>query len=249
MDEIEHSQLQQILQSSSIVPRLKSRAGLVAGCQHAGEDYGLRLGVSLERHTPVEIASLTKGFTGILLGVLLQDGRITVDSRVDEMLFQERWPDGSITVEDLVTHTSGLPRLSISAWRGLFGNPYRNPYRNLDREHVLRFTDRFRPPHPAQHKVFYSNLGFAVLGLMLESACSATFGSLLDSLVLRPLGMAKTRLQLAGGERLVDGGIGCHLWRTRPWMHDAYTPAGGLVSTLVDLSTALTAFCSPEHPL
>ena len=241
----EYAALDGIVKNSFLTTRLGRRAGLVAVCQRADQEAIFEVGRPIQAHAPVEIGSLTKGFTGILLAALVQSGRITMAARVDEVLFREQWAGGSITVEELVTHTSGLPRLSFPAWRGLFGDPYRSK----DRKHVLQFLKR-RMPAPHSNPVMkYSNLGFAVLGMMIEAACSTSYERLLQGLVLDPFGMGETSLQLAGGKRIVEDGISRRGWKAKRWQHDAYAPAGGLASTLSDLILASKAFCSASHPL
>ena len=195
----EYAALDEIVKNSFLATRLGNRAGFVAACQLADQEATFQEGRPIKAHAPVEIGSLTKGFTGILLAALVQSGRMTMAARVDEVLFRERWAGGSITVEELVTHTSGLPRLSFPAWRGLFGDPYRSK----DRKHVLQFLERRMPAPPSNPVMKYSNLGFAVLGLMIETACSASYERLLQDLVLDPLGWARQNYNSPGVNALL----------------------------------------------
>ena len=69
-----------------------------------------------------QIGSVTKVFTALLLALEVVEGRLSMETRVGELLpaLDER-PVGRVSLGALVTHTSGLPRLPPGMWRKAFG--------------------------------------------------------------------------------------------------------------------------------
>jgi CubicO group peptidase (beta-lactamase class C family) len=219
---------------SELAKTLKGKAGAVVAVVQGDATEVIMLGRDVDASTPMEIGSLTKGFTGLLLAEMLQRGEVALEARVDHAL-GEAWPDEPITLLDLATHMSGLPKLSVLPQVGLLGDPYRK----LDREHVLRWLKQ-RQPHLAGERAFgYSNLGFAVLGLVLENATGVAYKALLRERVLEPMGLNATRLQMSDGPTLVRGGFSMLGLRAKPWHFQAYAPCGALVSTADDLLKAV----------
>jgi CubicO group peptidase (beta-lactamase class C family) len=187
--------------------------------------------------TPVQVASVTKAFTGLLLADATLRGELSLDTTVDELLLGKPATERSITVRSLAAHTSGLPRLSLFARRLL-----PDPYRGYTRARLLRYLERTQPELAATQAYRYSNLGFAVLGAMLEKACGKTYADLLQERVLSPLGLVHTQLALTGEKVRVKRGYArfmhtpIWLWPRPPvWYHDAYAPAGAIVSTAEEL--------------
>ena len=70
-----------------------------------------------------EIGSITKTMTAALLASLVGDGVLTLDDEIGRWL--GAGPNGNITLEQLATHTSGLPRLAPNQPIGE-ANPYRD---------------------------------------------------------------------------------------------------------------------------
>ncbi|MEU2062286.1 serine hydrolase domain-containing protein [Streptomyces sp. NPDC013455] len=171
----------------------------------------------------VEIGSLTKALTGTLLARLAEAGVVGLDDPV------ERWlpapPGTGVTLLHLARHTSGLPRLPPRVGR-------RDPYAAFDHAELLRLVRGLdalavRPPGGEE----YSNLGYAVLGAALARAGGAGYGELLDTHVLRPLGITEVTVRPPAGRRLTAPGL-LPGTRRRPWTMDgAILPAGGLWAT------------------
>lgn len=210
----------------------------------------VELGRGVGAETRIQIGSVTKAFTGLLLADALLRGELTPGVTVDALLLGKTSHERSITVRSLATHTAGLPRLSIGL-RALLPDPYRG----YTRAHLLRYLQRTQPILPLQPVYRYSNLGFAVLGLLLEQASGASYAELLSARVLQPLGLGETTLVLAGKPADVARGYACvgktpfWLWPRPPiWHHDAYAPAGALASTASDLVRFAQQLLRSEGP-
>ena len=202
--------------------------------------------------TTYEIGSITKTFTGTVLADMVRRGEVGLDDPVARYL-----PAGvrvpslngrAITLLDLATHTSGLPRLPT----GYVPPDPANPYAGFAAEHLYAFLGRYALEREPGSKFEYSNLGMGLLGHALARAAGAkSFQALVARRVLRPLGLSMTAYGRAGA--------------LAPWMtrgHDrqgALAPpfdvavlagGGGLNSTAADLLTYLEAnIGEPKSPL
>ena len=147
-----------------------------------------------------EIGSITKTMTGMVLASLVDDGIVGRDDEIG------RWLDAGvhadITLMQLATHTSGLPRLSPSHLVGV-PDPYEFLTPDVAEEELRRTPWR---PRDAEHD--YSNFGFQILGLALERADGTAFGELLQQRVFRPLGMSCAGIPGHGGGTRIAGHAG-----------------------------------------
>jgi len=199
-----------------------------------------------------EIGSITKTFTGAVLADMVRRGEVKLDDPVAKYLPPAaRVPSRNgrqITLLDLATHTSGLPRLPT----GYVSPDPGNPYAEFAAEHLYAFLNRYELEHDPGAKFDYSNLGMGLLGHALARAAGAdSFQTLVADRVLRPLGLSMT----AYGRTAA----------LAPWMtrgHDqqgAVAPhfdvevlagGGGLNSNVNDLMTYLEASIGePTSPL
>jgi serine-type D-Ala-D-Ala carboxypeptidase len=132
--------------------------------------------------TVYDLASLTKPLvTGTLLALLVERGRVGLDSPVADYLppFDAQDKRG-ITVRHLLTHTSGLP-----AWRPLY----------MEAEEPGRVLDRIAAQPLEQspgERVVYSDLGFITLGLLAQTVAGSGLAGLARREIFEPLGLART---------------------------------------------------------
>jgi CubicO group peptidase (beta-lactamase class C family) len=152
-----------------------------------GEDQEVALSKGadpLSRAATFEIGSITKTFTGTLLACMADAGEVALDDPVSRFL--DAGPAGAITLEQLATHTSGLPRLAPNALEG--ADPS-NPYAHYDRAMLLAGLHACAPtPGPDE----YSNFGFQVLGEVLSVAGGAPLSDLVMRRVIQPLSIDAT---------------------------------------------------------
>ncbi len=161
------------------------RGGEVA---HLG-GYGYR---SLADSLPVTpetlfaIGSSTKAFTTALLGTLVDEGRLGWDDPVRRHLPGFSMADSAaavgITVRDLVTHRSGLPRHD-GIW-------YANP--DLTREEIVARMAHLPSSQPLRSAWQYNNLAFVAAGHLAEQLEGASWEALVEARLLAPLGMQRS---------------------------------------------------------
>ena len=182
-----------------------------------------------------QIASLTKIFTALLLADAVQRREVGLDDPlarhfpVAAPAFEGR----AITLRDLATHTSGLPLRPASRADRDQNDPYAG-YSETDLHNDVLAIRLDRAPGAA---FAYSNFDYGLLGDALCHRLGRSYGELLASRILEPLGMADTGLAApaAAASRRVDG-YDPAFQPMRPWDFGALAPAGGLFSTIDDLA-------------
>ncbi len=140
-----------------------------------------RITASLD--TIYDLASLTKPLvTGMLCAQLIEKGELTLDSAVAHYLPEfERIDRQIIKVRDLLTHTSGLP-----AWRPLY------VLAENERERALGVITNEALEYKPGTRVVYSDLGFIVLGFLLERLTGRELGELAQTEIIEPLKLQHT---------------------------------------------------------
>ena len=160
--------------------------------------YG-RLSATDERvpdgDTVFEIGSITKVFTGILLAQAVLNGEVKLDDPISmylpEGVTAPEYEGRSITLLDLATHTSGLPRESFHP------RDESNPYADYTMDQMYVFLSGYRLTRAPGSSFEYSNYGFGLLGnLLVRRAGQADYEALLLERITRPLGMDSTRIEL-----------------------------------------------------
>ncbi|MGN5378855.1 serine hydrolase domain-containing protein [Streptomyces lasalocidi] len=175
----------------------------------------------------VEIGSFTKVLTGTALMRMAAAGLLDPDDPVERHL--PAAPGTGITLRNLATHTSGLPRLPPDPVRA---HQLADPYAAFDQPALTRALGRLdevavRPPGRQEE---YSNFGYAVLGAALVAAAGVPYEELLAEHVLRPLDVREVSVRPDADRRLLAPGLFGRA--RRPWTMDGpILPAGGLWAT------------------
>ena len=145
--------------------------------------------------TKFGIASLTKQFTAVLVLQQAAEGKIRLEGTVSDYLPWYRKDTGAkMTVEQLLHHTSGLPG---DFDQPEFGDGREAQDRHAPREFAEKVCQKDLVNEPGT-RWEYSNCGYDLLGLILESASGKRFGTLLRERLLEPIGMKDTGLEENG---------------------------------------------------
>jgi D-alanyl-D-alanine-carboxypeptidase/D-alanyl-D-alanine-endopeptidase len=223
----------------------RKHVGLVLGVCQQGEAWTFargRIGADQPRspgpETIFELGSVTKVFTATVLADMVEEGLVTLDDPVQRYL-----PAGvelpirgrPITLADLATQTSGLPRLPPGLLRRSL-RQRRNPYARFTQSDLERATSCTRLKSRPGERLRYSNFGFGLLGYALARRTEQPFEQLVRERICDPLGLADTRISIPPEtrDRFADG----HNRRGRPvphWDVLALAGAGALRSTVIDL--------------
>jgi CubicO group peptidase (beta-lactamase class C family) len=190
----------------------------------------------LDADTVFEIGSITKVFTAILLAEMADRGEVRLDDPVAKHLPPDvRVPERAgkkITLLDLTTQVSGLPRMP-----GNFTpKDLANPYADYTAQQMFEFLGRYELPRDIGAQFEYSNLGVGLLGQALTHRAGKPYDALVQERILKPLkmdhsGIALTpwmRAHLAKGHN-AQGSV------TSNWDIPAFAGAGALRSTMNDM--------------
>ncbi|WP_224365617.1 serine hydrolase domain-containing protein [Hyalangium versicolor] len=201
--------------------------------------YGLadlESGVEVGVETSFQMASATKVFTGTLVMLLVQEGKLDLDAPLSKYLSDapEAWK--AMTIRHLTAHASGLKDLSDEeSSTATVGERY---------EAAKKTALAYSPGERSE----YSLTDFVVLAHVLEKLTGERFEELLRSRIFQPLGFSCTRYEHArqeGGERFADviprraslyrfvDGVPQRAW----FLYPAHTyAAGGIFSCVKDLA-------------
>lgn len=216
--------------------------GIVVGMiDAAGESYysygsfskkGKR---KVDENTIYEIGSITKAFTGILVADCAKRGTVRLDDPVAKHV-----PEGvkvpsrngkKITLKDIATHRSGLPRLPSN----FAPKDKANPYADYTVEKLYEFLGRHELERDIGSKYEYSNLAVGFLGNALSHACGTPYEQLVVDRICDPLGMADTRITLSPEQwkRTAKGYAGRK--EAKNWDIPGLAGAGALRSSAKDM--------------
>ncbi|MFI7450698.1 serine hydrolase domain-containing protein [Nonomuraea sp. NPDC049714] len=207
--------------------------------------------------TAYELGSISKAMTGMLLADLAADG-LSPDTPLRELLPRVKFSDpavGAITLAELSSHRSGLPRLRMTPMT--FARSYvatltgGDPYGAQGPQAVLDDLAAVTISAQDRGTVRYSNLGAAVLGLALAEHAGTDYESLLRARILTPLGMDST-VVLAPQDPLPAGHAAGQDENGRPmdpWRDHGSAGAGGAVwSTSGDIAKLVKAVMDGTAP-
>ena len=203
---------------------------------HFGTD-GFR---PVDGNTIFEIGSITKVFTALLLADMLQRAEVKLYDPVAKYLPEEvvvpQRGGKEITLADLATHTSGLPRMPDN----FAPSDFENPYVDYSVEQLYQFLSSHQLTRDIGVQWEYSNLGFALLGQALARRAGADYETLVHNRILTPLGMESTAIILSPElKSKLATGHNMALEAVPNWDVPTFAGAGSLHSTATDLLTFL----------
>ncbi len=198
--------------------------------------------------TMFEIGSITKVFTGLLLAQAVVEGRVTLDDRIAQHLPADLplSPDvAAITLGQLATHTSGLPRVPDNLPTADPGDPYAN----YDEAALHASLSRLKLAQPAPRPSDYSNLGAALLGHLLSRVYGRGYADLLEEKITRPLGLRDTVIVLDAGQKQRLAAPYSGQVRVSHWTFDVFAGAGAIRSSAADLVRFVERLTAADSPL
>jgi CubicO group peptidase (beta-lactamase class C family) len=196
----------------------------------------------LDENTMFEIGSMTKVFTSLVLSEMVQDHEVALDDPVAKYL-----PPGTkvperggrqITLVDLSTHTSGLPRMP----NNFHPKDPGNPYVDYTEDQFLAFLASYPLPRDIGAQYEYSNYGASLLGQALCRRAGLGYEELVKRRITQPLGMADTTVTLTPAlQARLARGHDAKLAPVANWDLPTFAGAGALRSDAKDILTFLAA--------
>jgi CubicO group peptidase (beta-lactamase class C family) len=208
--------------------------------------YGLRrLGSKdqIDSQTNFRLASFSKQFTAMGIMLLVHDGKLRYDQSLTEIFPDFAAYGKSITIRNLLNHTSGLPDYEALMEKAEKAKgPLWSPEHQIQDAEVLELlkretTGRFAPGTSWA----YSNSGYVVLGLIIAKASGASYREFLQARIFAPLHMDHTLVYQKGINEISNRAYGntkdgSSFKETDQSATSATLGDGGVYSNLVDLS-------------
>ena len=200
----------------------------------------------LDGDTVFEIGSITKVFTALLFADMVLKGELAPDDPAAKYLpGSVRMPDfegAPITLLDLATYTSGLPRMPSN----FAPKDPANPYIDYTPERLYEYLSNHKLAHKPGKHYEYANLGFGLLGHILELRGGKSYEELVVSRICAPLGMDDTRITLSDSmQQRLARGHNASLAPVANWEFSALAGAGAMRSTANDLLKFLGKCMNP----
>jgi len=196
--------------------------------------------VPMTAQTKFRMASHSKLFTATAIMQLREQGKLHLDDPVAKHLpwFKvqaSETDDPPITIEELLTHSSGLPREAADHWTSL---------EFPTREELKSLMPKRRAAFPPETRWKYSNLAYTLAGMIVEQVSGQTWADYVTQHIFQPLGMASSSvdkqvpgLAIGYGRRMPDGSRSVMPFVDARGM----APATGLTSTVEDMARFVSA--------
>jgi len=153
--------------------------------------YGVRRmgeAAKIDEQTMFSMGSTTKAFTSAVLAMLVDEGKLTWDSKVVDLLpgfrMYDPYASSEMTVRDLLVHRSGL---GLGAGDLLFV-----PETTLTRAQIVEKLRYIKPATSFRSGYAYDNLLYVVAGQLIEAVCKDTWENVVRQRILTPLQMEHT---------------------------------------------------------
>jgi CubicO group peptidase (beta-lactamase class C family) len=192
-------------------------------------------GAPMRVDTPLPVASMSKAFTTTAFALAVGRGEVGWETRVREFVPELRLADGhaaeQLTVLDMLSHRSGLPRHD-GVWIG----------QQITPAHLLEVLAHVAPSRGLREGFQYQNLMYALSGLVLERASGRSWADCVADDVMRPLRMTRSAplvSLLAARAALATGHSGAAKARSLVRAADlgVMGPTGGVTSCASDMAS------------
>ncbi len=225
----------------SALARKHQVPGAQLAIHHGGETVAIEVGEleygtghRVTRDAAFPIGSISKTFTATVAMILVADGDLELDAPLGEHLPELGDLGNGLTLRQVLSHTGGLAA-------------------GPDVEDVLTSIRRYVLDHcrsqnlvlPPGTGFSYSNIGYVLVGHLIESITGMSWWDAMESILLRPLRIEPTFIGAAGRRPLdrplaTGHSVNTAVGRTRPVEQSlalAEGPAGGLAVSAMDLVT------------
>lgn len=157
----------------------------------------------------IHLGSCTKAMTAVMIAQICSEGKLSFDTKLADVfpkvegLSDSDW--GAVTVRELLEHQSGVPANAV--WWTLHK---KHPDDTIAARSAM-LTWLMKHDRPEKRKYHYSNVGYALLGHIVESIEGEPWESLVETKVFQPLGITTGGQGPVGGENEPGNALG-HAW-------------------------------------
>jgi CubicO group peptidase (beta-lactamase class C family) len=206
-------------------------------------------------NTAFHVASITKQFTAAAIMQLVEAGSVKLDGSINDYLPQkyrsEKWE--AVTIHHLLSHSSGIPDYAVSRdYYHVEGGFCSGDTVDRMIEEAKGQDLEFKPGA----KYSYTNLGYTLLGAIIEAQTETPYAEYLKRNILEPMQMRSSRIH---GERHTPAAAEAHGFR---WSEEqaayvpdetetlpATAPDGGLITTLSDFLKWVQIYMGAEQAI
>ena len=195
----------------------------------------------IDAKTNFRLASFTKQFTAAAIMLLVRDGKLHYDDHLADIFPEFPAYGKSITVRNLLNHTSGLPDYEDLLMKEYLGTPEDKVPQILDAGVLKLLEQQTSGKFAPGSKWEYSNSGYAVLAMIVEKISGRSFGKFLQERVFTPLKMKNTLAYEKAKNEVPHRAYG-HTKQDGAWRETDQSPTsavlgdGGIYSSLEDLA-------------
>lgn len=191
-----------------------------------------------------EIGSISKVFTATLLANAWINKKIKEDETINSFYNFPFKNNIEISFKSLANHTSGLDRLPSNLGEE---NP-ENPYKTYDEAKLNSYLKNdLKRNHKTGEKYAYSNLGAGLLGFTLGKMEKSNYEHLLTKQLFKKYQMNSSTTQRTNIEDKLVIGLNSEGNEVSNWDFDTLAGAGGIFSTVDDLSKFILAHFNPKN--
>ena len=195
----------------------------------------------IDAQTNFRLASFTKQFTAACIMLLVHDGKLHYDDHLTDFFPEFPAYGKSITIRNLLNHTSGLPDYEDILMKQYPNTPEEKIPQILDAGVLKLLEQQTSGKFAPGSKWEYSNSGYAVLAMIVEKVSGVTFGQFLQAPIFTPLKMKNTLAYQKGKNEVPHRAYG-HSKIDGAWRETDQSPTsavlgdGGIYSSLDDLA-------------
>jgi CubicO group peptidase (beta-lactamase class C family) len=193
----------------------------------------LEQGTSITGDTPFCIASTTKPFTAVAVLMLVEQGKLSLESRVKDVLPDYPGHAANVTIKHLLSHTAGIKDVSrLQEWR-------KDMRSDLSVSQVLNHFQDLPLTFQPGEKWEYSNSGYLLLGVIIEKITGKEYGRFVEVEIFAKAGMRNSFF--GSRERLIPRRADGYSRKKTGYVNAEYVSmsrpyaAGGLICSVSDL--------------
>ncbi|HEY6952338.1 MAG TPA: serine hydrolase [Bacteroidota bacterium] len=198
-------------------------------------DYAKKLPVT--PNTLYQIASNTKLFTTMSVGLLVADGKLDWDKPIRQYVpsieFSTEDLNNTVTIRDMLSHRTGISRHDLIWYKSDFS-----------RKELFDRVKYLEPSQPIRQGLLYNNMMYAASGYIVELLSHQRWEDFLKERIFKPLGMNSTMFSIADMLKQPDHFVPFDEKRDTttlyqiPYYEEAegIGPAGSIISNINDMS-------------
>jgi CubicO group peptidase (beta-lactamase class C family) len=142
-------------------------------------------GIEVDKNTTYSAFSVTKTFTALAILQLAEKGKIDIDELASNYLPDFPY-EGEITIRQLLVHTAGIPNPNPLSWVHLA-----EEHKGFDRRSFFKevFNKHNKVKSEPNHKFRYTNLGYVILGQLIEEVSGLRYEDYVREMIINPAGI------------------------------------------------------------